>query len=202
MAGLVIEAIQTAIPLRRCSARLGRTFTASLDATECSAAQLGVAHCPCSGSVAGDRVPACRRRRPAVLRGRSVAGQRAAHRTDADARGAATFRGGRRDTRSPECIRGSAQAPPPRRSTSPCRPGTCRARRLVVDHRARQPRRRRASRPRRTRAADRRAGRDRSRRRRCPAGPSTRRCCWPGSAKPAPASSTCRQPATGASRSG
>ena len=51
MAGLVIEAIQTAIPLRRCSARLGRTFTASPDATECSAAQLGVAHCPCSGSV-------------------------------------------------------------------------------------------------------------------------------------------------------
>jgi len=51
MAGLVIEAIQTAIPLRRCSTRLGRTFTAPPDASACSAAQLGVAHCPCSGSV-------------------------------------------------------------------------------------------------------------------------------------------------------
>jgi DNA polymerase-3 subunit epsilon len=47
----VVEALQTAIPLRRCSARLGRSFRPATDAVECSAAQLGVAHCPCAGSV-------------------------------------------------------------------------------------------------------------------------------------------------------
>jgi DNA polymerase III subunit epsilon len=51
MANLVIEAIQTAIPLRRCSSRLGRNHQPAVDATECSAAQLGVAHCPCAGTV-------------------------------------------------------------------------------------------------------------------------------------------------------
>jgi DNA polymerase-3 subunit epsilon len=51
MANLVVEAIQTAVPLRRCSARLSRTYVAPTDATMCSAAQLGVAHCPCSGTV-------------------------------------------------------------------------------------------------------------------------------------------------------
>ncbi len=50
MANLVIEAIQTAVPLRRCSVRLGRRYVASDDAPVCSAAQLGVAHCPCSGT--------------------------------------------------------------------------------------------------------------------------------------------------------
>ena len=50
MANLVIEAIQSAVPLRRCSARLGRNFTPAPDATACSAAQLGVAHCPCAGT--------------------------------------------------------------------------------------------------------------------------------------------------------
>lgn len=50
MANLVVEAIQSALPLRRCSMRLGRTFVAPPDATICSAAQLGVAHCPCSGT--------------------------------------------------------------------------------------------------------------------------------------------------------
>ncbi len=50
MANLVIEAIQSAVPLRRCSARLGRNFTPDPDATACSAAQLGVAHCPCAGT--------------------------------------------------------------------------------------------------------------------------------------------------------
>ncbi len=52
MATLVVEAIEAAIPLRRCSARLGRNFTPALDAAMCGAAQLGVAHCPCSGTVA------------------------------------------------------------------------------------------------------------------------------------------------------
>ena len=50
MANLVVEAIQSAIPLRRCTARLGRNHVAPDDAPMCSAAQLGVAHCPCSGT--------------------------------------------------------------------------------------------------------------------------------------------------------
>ena len=50
MATLVQEALQTAVPLRRCTQRLGRNYTAPLDAPVCSAAQLGVAHCPCSGT--------------------------------------------------------------------------------------------------------------------------------------------------------
>jgi DNA polymerase-3 subunit epsilon len=50
MANLVVEAIQSAIPLRRCTARLGRNYVAPDDAPMCSAAQLGVAHCPCSGT--------------------------------------------------------------------------------------------------------------------------------------------------------
>jgi DNA polymerase III subunit epsilon len=50
MANLVIEAIQTAVPLRRCSVRLGRRYVADHDAPVCSAAQLGVAQCPCSGT--------------------------------------------------------------------------------------------------------------------------------------------------------
>ncbi|MEO6653250.1 MAG: DEDD exonuclease domain-containing protein [Ilumatobacteraceae bacterium] len=49
MANLVVEAIQTAVPLRRCSTRLGTTFTPGSDATPCSAAQLGVSQCPCAG---------------------------------------------------------------------------------------------------------------------------------------------------------
>lgn len=50
MAALAQEALQSAVPLRRCTQRLGRNYTAPLDAPVCSAAQLGVAHCPCSGT--------------------------------------------------------------------------------------------------------------------------------------------------------
>ena len=50
MAALVVDALHTATPLRRCTQRLGRNYTAPLDAPVCSAAQLGVAHCPCSGT--------------------------------------------------------------------------------------------------------------------------------------------------------
>jgi len=50
MAALVVDALHTAVPLRRCTQRLGRNYTAPLDAPVCSAAQLGVAHCPCSGT--------------------------------------------------------------------------------------------------------------------------------------------------------
>jgi DNA polymerase-3 subunit epsilon len=49
MAGLVIEAIQSVVPLRRCSTRLGAGYVAPEGATPCSAAQIGVAHCPCAG---------------------------------------------------------------------------------------------------------------------------------------------------------
>jgi DNA polymerase-3 subunit epsilon len=46
----VIEAIESVVPLRRCTARLGRKYVAPVDAPVCSAAQLGVALCPCSGT--------------------------------------------------------------------------------------------------------------------------------------------------------
>ena len=48
-AARVAEAIESAAPLRRCSTRIGRT-TPLRDAP-CSAAQLGVATCPCAGTV-------------------------------------------------------------------------------------------------------------------------------------------------------
>jgi DNA polymerase III subunit epsilon len=50
MAALVIEAIHGALPLRRCSARLGRNHRPDPDAAACGAAQLGVAQCPCAGA--------------------------------------------------------------------------------------------------------------------------------------------------------
>jgi DNA polymerase-3 subunit epsilon len=50
MAHLVVDALQTALPLRRCTRRLGRNYVAPADAPVCSAAQLGVALCPCSGT--------------------------------------------------------------------------------------------------------------------------------------------------------
>jgi DNA polymerase III subunit epsilon len=46
-AALVAEAIHTAVPLRRCTVRPGRVPRAA----PCTAAQLGVAACPCSGGV-------------------------------------------------------------------------------------------------------------------------------------------------------
>ncbi len=49
MAQLVVEAVQSAVPLRRCAARLRRDHTAALDAVACAPAQLGVASCPCAG---------------------------------------------------------------------------------------------------------------------------------------------------------
>ncbi|MGB0114711.1 MAG: DEDD exonuclease domain-containing protein [Ilumatobacteraceae bacterium] len=50
MAAIVVEAIQSAVPLRRCTTRIGRGFVPPADATVCSAAQLGVAICPCAGT--------------------------------------------------------------------------------------------------------------------------------------------------------
>ena len=50
MATMVVDALHGAVPLRRCTVRLGRNFVADPDTPLCSAAQLGVAHCPCSGT--------------------------------------------------------------------------------------------------------------------------------------------------------
>jgi DNA polymerase-3 subunit epsilon len=49
MATMVVDALHGATPLRRCSVRLGRGFVPDDTATPCSAAQLGVAMCPCAG---------------------------------------------------------------------------------------------------------------------------------------------------------
>jgi len=46
----VIDAIQSVVPLRQCTVRMGRNYRAPEDAPVCSAAQLGVAYCPCSGT--------------------------------------------------------------------------------------------------------------------------------------------------------
>lgn len=53
-ARLVVEAIESVVPLRRCTVRMGRRYKAPPDAPVCSAAQLGVAHCPCSGTADRD----------------------------------------------------------------------------------------------------------------------------------------------------
>ena len=50
MAASVIEAVQSALPIRRCSTRIGRNFRPAADASPCTAARLGVALCPCSGT--------------------------------------------------------------------------------------------------------------------------------------------------------
>lgn len=49
VAAQVIDALQSALPLRRCSTRLGASYRVPDGATACGAAQLGVAQCPCAG---------------------------------------------------------------------------------------------------------------------------------------------------------
>ena len=49
-ATLVVEALQSVLPLRRCSTRLGARHVPPPGASPCSAAQLGVAQCPCAGA--------------------------------------------------------------------------------------------------------------------------------------------------------
>ena len=51
MATGVIEAIQSALPIRRCTTRLGRSHRPDPQATPCRGAQLGVAMCPCAGGI-------------------------------------------------------------------------------------------------------------------------------------------------------
>jgi DNA polymerase-3 subunit epsilon len=45
----VIEAVHSALPIRRCNTRIGKTFTPPSGASPCRSAQLGVAMCPCAG---------------------------------------------------------------------------------------------------------------------------------------------------------
>lgn len=59
MAALVVEGLQAALPLRRCTQRLGRNHQPEPGAPVCSAAQLGVAHCPCSGTADAREYAAC-----------------------------------------------------------------------------------------------------------------------------------------------
>ncbi len=49
MAAAVIEAIQSALPIRRCNTRIGRNHRPAAGAAPCRGAQLGVAMCPCAG---------------------------------------------------------------------------------------------------------------------------------------------------------
>ena len=51
MATLVIEAIWSVAPLRRCSGRIARNTAPDASPTPCMATQLGVAECPCGGQV-------------------------------------------------------------------------------------------------------------------------------------------------------
>lgn len=48
-ANLVVEALHSALPLRRCSTRLTPSHVPAAGATPCTAAQMGVAQCPCAG---------------------------------------------------------------------------------------------------------------------------------------------------------
>jgi DNA polymerase-3 subunit epsilon len=57
-ADLVVEALQSVFPLRRCNARLGRLFQPNPEAAVCTAAQLGVAMCPCAGAADAKRYEA------------------------------------------------------------------------------------------------------------------------------------------------
>jgi DNA polymerase-3 subunit epsilon len=50
MARDVVDAIESVIPLSRCTVRMGRNYTPPADAEVCSAARLGLAQCPCSGT--------------------------------------------------------------------------------------------------------------------------------------------------------
>ena len=50
-ASLVVEAIESVVPLRRCSTRIGRRHRPEPDAAACTSALLGVALCPCAGGV-------------------------------------------------------------------------------------------------------------------------------------------------------
>lgn len=50
-----IEAVESAVPLRRCTTRIGRSGPTVPASAPCTAAQLGVATCPCSGDIDAER---------------------------------------------------------------------------------------------------------------------------------------------------
>ena len=49
VAAAVIEAIQSALPIRRCNTRIGKRHSPNPGSSQCRGAQLGVAMCPCAG---------------------------------------------------------------------------------------------------------------------------------------------------------
>lgn len=53
-AALVVEAFQSALPLRRCSIKLTASYIAPQSAAPCSPCQLGVSQCPCAGEADTD----------------------------------------------------------------------------------------------------------------------------------------------------
>ena len=138
MATLVVEALQAALPLRRCSVRLGRDHQPPLDATPCAAAQMGVAACPCAGLADRRAVRRRRRRRRrAMTEGRTDVGRRAADRADARAsppRSATR----RRRWSATACRRSRARSRAPVRWTTCSTAAASRSRRgdvtWVVDH--------------------------------------------------------------------
>ena len=104
----VIEAIQTAVPLRRCTQRVGRTPSRS---APCASAQLGVSTCPCAGGVDPERVPAHRRSGGPRSHRRARAAALPARRPAGRARPRRALRGGRRRPR-PGRGAGRRAAPP------------------------------------------------------------------------------------------
>ncbi len=69
-ATLVVEALQSVLPLRRCSIRLGVNHQPAPDAAPCGAAQLGVSQCPCAGMAERSSYDASVRTAAAALEGR------------------------------------------------------------------------------------------------------------------------------------
>lgn len=71
-ARLVVEAVESVVPLRRCQLRLARTPLPCRDAP-CTPAQLGVASCPCAGTIDAVRYDAHVRDAARTLAGRPSA---------------------------------------------------------------------------------------------------------------------------------
>jgi DNA polymerase-3 subunit epsilon len=69
----IIDAIESVVPLRRCTARLGRNYKVPEDAQVCSAARLGLAQCPCSGTADATTYADLVRRVSDTLLGQSTA---------------------------------------------------------------------------------------------------------------------------------
>ena len=110
MATLVVEALQAALPLRRCSVRLGRGHTPAPGATPCVAAQLGVAACPCAGLADRRHYDEAVAVAAEAIDGRPGAVVERLDRAHADARRRPALRGGGDGPRPPVGARGGDQA--------------------------------------------------------------------------------------------